>query len=69
MKRLKQLIEAMRLLSDDQPSARIREAWTEFSASADGADDRDREILARLIEAVASVAEDMEKPAKDEVKS
>lgn len=65
MNRIKQIIEAMKTLSDEKPSARIREAWAEFSASTDGADDNDRRLLERLIDGVVSIAEDME---RDEAK-
>lgn len=71
MKRIKQIIDALKILSDEKPSARIREALREVLESADGADGRDKDLLLRLIGAVIDVAEEMERPSKadSEVKS
>lgn len=73
MKRIKQIVEALRFLSRE-PSRTIDQAWMtiQLNIKDDARSPRMEEhinLVNRIIGAVVSIAEDMEKPAKDEVKS
>ena len=73
MKRIKQIIEALRVLSRT-PSKAIAQAVANVMIDATnmaisgnaGASDEDRNLVSNILAAVVTVAEDMEKPAKAE---
>lgn len=70
MKRIKQIIEAVKVLRDDPPAMVIRDACEHIetylsNAMGDGSlQESDVELMTRIMRAVADAAEDMEKPAK-----
>lgn len=76
MKRIKQIIEALRVLSRT-PSKTIAAAVSSVMIDATnraieggaGATDEQRALIDNILAAVVVFAEDMEKPAKDEVKA
>jgi hypothetical protein len=70
MKRIKQIIEALKVLSRT-PSKTIMDAWcsiNEFAVSPSASQPSVEAVtlINNIIEAVVGVAEDMEKPAKAE---
>lgn len=66
MKRIKDIIKAY-IITRRSPSAAIREAWNVVKSRAPGGPST--ELIDDMIEAIIAEAEDLEKPAKDEVKA
>jgi hypothetical protein len=70
MKRIKQIIEALKTLRTDRPSDVIDESWSNIKEYIDNAlgdgklQDSDVDLIGRLIDAVIDLAKDMERPAK-----
>lgn len=73
MNRIKKIIEALRILSNT-PSKTIRNAVVRVMVDATkgvDASEEDRNLVANILSAVVTIAEDMEKPSKkaDEVQA
>lgn len=71
MKRIKQIIEALKVISET-PSKTIAGAVMRVMADAHSntgtthtASNEDRTLVSKILSAVFAIAEDMEKPAKD----
>ena len=79
MKRIKQIIEALRVFHE-KPIEEIKGAWNRISdgiekavleqrVNDDDINPNDWKIISSVVRAFVGAAEDMEKPAKDEVKA
>jgi hypothetical protein len=68
MKRIKQIIEALKVIGM-QPGGTIGRAYTRIASDAEARDEEDMEstpderiLIGNIIDAVVAIAEDMEKP-------